>query len=104
MIDFPAMARARAGKRWAKADDIERRRLIALEKVEWLRAELGPADHDQAYGDWLKAQPMNVQDAALGRARAEAWREGRIEIDRFIAPPGALTREQLAARAPQEDE
>lgn len=104
MIDFVAMARARAGDGWAAADDLERRRLVALEKVEWLRAELGAPDHDRSYADWLKTQPEAVQNAALGKARAEAWRAGRIEIDRFIAPPGSLTREQLAARVPQEDD
>lgn len=104
MIDFAAMAAVRAGTRWASADDLERRRLAALEKVEWMRAELGEPNHDKAYSDWLKDQPEAVQDAALGKKMASAWREGRVEIDRFISPPGTLTREQLAARAPQKDD
>lgn len=72
-------------------------------RVNWWREQLGPPEHDGAYADWLKTQSEPVQNAALGRRRAEAFRAGRIQIDRFVSPPGTLTREQLAARVPQKE-
>lgn len=51
------------------------------------------------YGEWLKAQPVSIQNDILGPTRAKLWREGKLEIDRFTDSKGrVLTLEQLRRR------
>jgi len=51
------------------------------------------------YGEWLKAQPVGVQNDILGPTRAKLFREGGLEIDRFTDSKGkVLTLEQLRRR------
>jgi len=53
-----------------------------------------------SYNDWLKTQPVSVQNEALGPGRAELFRAGKIStqdlVDRNYRP---LTLEQLRARS-----
>lgn len=56
-----------------------------------------PAETD--YGQWLKDQPANIQDEALGPVRAKMFRDGGIKLDRFYSDKGAfLTLAELANR------
>jgi len=51
------------------------------------RASSGPnpgyVDADQTYYDWLKNQPANFQDVALGPVRAKLFRDGGLSAERF---------------------
>lgn len=53
----------------------------------------------RGYGEWLKAQPVGVQNEILGPARAKLFREGGLKIDRFTDSKGrVLTLDQLRRR------
>lgn len=57
----------------------------------------GPAQR-RTYGEWLQAQPTNVQNEVLGPTRAKAFRAGE-RIDRFTNRRGdVLTLEELRRR------
>lgn len=48
------------------------------------------------YGDWLRQQPMSIQNSALGVKRAELFRAGKIDITRFTdSKNNVLTLKQL---------
>ena len=48
------------------------------------RASLdGPVDAGQNYFEWLKKQPAQFQDAALGPSRAKLLRDGGLSAERF---------------------
>lgn len=48
------------------------------------------------YGEWLKGQSKAVQYEVLGKTRAEAFRAGTIQIDRFVDNSGhTYTLEEL---------
>jgi SPP1 gp7 family putative phage head morphogenesis protein len=60
--------------------------------LEWLdegatRASSGPtagdAKADENYYDWLKRQPADFQDTALGNTRAKLFRDGGLTPDKF---------------------
>lgn len=52
------------------------------------------------YGDWLKQQTPAVQDEALGPARAQLFRDGKVSIEQFTDDKGKqLSLEQLKAVA-----
>lgn len=102
MIDFRAMAKERAGKRWSRLSETRRRELIRAEKVAWLAERTAQGEKRESYGAWLRAQPAEVQDGALGPVRAKLFREGKLEIEKFTDPRGRpLTLEQLAASRPE---
>lgn len=102
MIDFRARARERAGTRWSRLTESERRARVRDEKRRWMAEQLGEVEPDQAYAAWLKAQPAAVQDEALGATRARLFRAGGLAIERFVDPAGRpLTLEELAARRPE---
>lgn len=42
-------------------------------------------DASLSYYEWLKTQPASFQDAALGKARAQLFRDGGLSADRFSA-------------------
>jgi hypothetical protein len=102
VIDFRVRARERAGARWSRLSETERRAEVRAEKRRWMAEQLGELERDQAYGAWLQAQPAAVQDAALGTTRARLFRAGGLAVDRFVDPAGRpLTLEELAARRPE---
>ncbi len=51
------------------------------------------------FPQWLRRQPVDVQNEVLGPTRARAWRNGRIKIDRFVNNRGdVLALDDLARR------
>lgn len=56
---------------------------------EGSRASLsGQVPASQKYGDWLKTQPKEFQDLALGKGKAEIFRKGDLTLDKFVGPAG----------------
>lgn len=53
----------------------------------------------RSYGDWLKAQPIGVQNEILGVTRAGFWRDGKMTLaDAIDADNRVLTLPQLRAK------
>ena len=48
----------------------------------------GPVPTDMNYGEWIRTQPIAIQEDALGKTRAALFRSGRIELNAFIDPTG----------------
>lgn len=48
----------------------------------------GDTTQDKTYSQWLKNQPKEIQDDALGVTRAKQFRQGKYKITRFIDPTG----------------
>jgi SPP1 gp7 family putative phage head morphogenesis protein len=44
----------------------------------------GQVSAKTTYGDWLKRQPVAVQNDVLGVTKGKLFREGGLEIDRFV--------------------
>lgn len=54
------------------------------ELPEGTRASMdGQVPVKTTYGDWLKRQPVAIQNEVLGKHRAEWFRSGRISVDKF---------------------
>lgn len=47
-----------------------------------------PIPRRENYEQWLRRQPAEFQDDALGRTRADLWRSGDVSIDGFVDPTG----------------
>lgn len=47
------------------------------------RASMNGVVDNVSYYDWLKTQPAEIQDIALGKKRAELFRNGGMSIERF---------------------
>lgn len=53
-------------------------------------------ESNQSYGAWLKKQPSDFVDEALGAERSRLFRSGKISIDKFTDPTGrTYTLDQL---------
>lgn len=48
-------------------------------------SENGYVPADQSYYDWLKEQPADFQDEAIGKTRAKLFRDGGLSVDEFAA-------------------
>jgi hypothetical protein len=48
----------------------------------------GDAPMDSTYSAWLKRQPKDIQNDALGKTRAALFRSGKLAINKFISPAG----------------
>lgn len=60
---------------------------------------VGPVPDDVDYGTWLKRQSAEIQNEALGVKRAQLFRKGGLEIDRFSDATGKeYTLDELRAR------
>lgn len=46
-------------------------------------AQFGPVDQNQTYYDWLKSQPAEFQDDAIGPTRGKLFRDGGLSSDEF---------------------
>jgi SPP1 gp7 family putative phage head morphogenesis protein len=58
-------------------------------KTKGLRVSSGGAvPEDVNYGDWLRKQPVSVQQEVLGVKKAELFRKGGLPIDRFTDKTG----------------
>ncbi len=42
------------------------------------------------YGDWLRGQPVSVQDQVLGQARGRLFRKGGLSVDKFVDERGEV--------------
>lgn len=47
------------------------------------RASMNGVVDNVSYYEWLKTQPTEIQDMALGKKRAELFRSGEMSIERF---------------------
>lgn len=50
-----------------------------------------------SYSEWLKTQPKAFQDDTLGKERAEAFRNGTLDVEKF-KPPASLSLDQLKSK------
>jgi hypothetical protein len=58
----------------------------------------GPVDGRTTYQSWLRRQDAEFQDEVLGVERAELFRSGRVQLDRFVDDRGVtLTLKELRA-------
>lgn len=48
----------------------------------------GQVPEDLTYSDWLRKQPKDVQDDVLGKTKAELYRKGDLNLDRFVDASG----------------
>lgn len=56
----------------------------------------GQVPSTMTYGQWLKKQPVEIQNDVLGVRRAQLWRQGKVKIDKFTDPQNrVLTLAQL---------
>jgi SPP1 gp7 family putative phage head morphogenesis protein len=54
---------------------------------------------EESYSTWLRRQPAEVQDDALGKAKAQLFRRGGLDIEKFINASGkGYTLDQLRKR------
>jgi SPP1 gp7 family putative phage head morphogenesis protein len=59
----------------------------------------GEVPEKTTYEEWLRGQSKEVQDEALGNTKAELWRRGEVDIDRFTSDSGrTLTLDELRER------
>jgi len=63
------------------------------------RASLnGAVPAKTTYPEWLKKQPIAIQNEVLGKGKARLFRRGKVKFDRFVDPTGkALTLIELEA-------
>lgn len=62
----------------------------------------GQVPADITYGEWLRKQPVSVQNDALGVTKAKLFRKGDLPIDRFVNRNGhELTLDELRKRDAQ---
>lgn len=54
-----------------------------LDKGATRSAEFGPVPADTTYYEWLKTQPAQFQDSAIGPKRGQLFREGGLSAERF---------------------
>lgn len=63
----------------------------------------GQVASDLTYGEWLRRQPLEVQEEVLGKKRAELFRAGKLSLDKFIDEDGRYyTLEELRRREAKE--
>lgn len=59
----------------------------------------GQVSADISFSDWLKGQPIEVQDEILGKTRGELFRKGGLTVDQFADGKGnVLTLDELKAK------
>lgn len=75
-------------------------------KVQGERPSIGADGVEQVnakttYGGWLKRQPREFVDEALGVERSRLFRSGKLKLDKFVDPTGRVyTLEQLERMNP----
>jgi hypothetical protein len=72
-------------------------------KRSQLRARVGPTPATTTFEPWLKGQTVALQDDVLGPTRAKLFRDGKLEIKKFVDQrTGKLYRlDDLMQREPQ---
>lgn len=72
----------------------------------WARKEIrrmtGPVPATQTYQTWLKKQSHDFQDEILGPERAQLFRDGKLELDKFVdlSTGRQFTLDELRAKYP----
>jgi len=76
------------------------RRGVTKKEIKIIRSELnGQVPADLSYTQWLRQQPVAIQNEALGPTRAVLFRQGKVPIDKFVDSTfRTLTLEQLQAK------
>jgi SPP1 gp7 family putative phage head morphogenesis protein len=65
----------------------------------WAKRVFGEVPSETTYAAWLKTQPKAFQDEVLGRTRGIWFRQGKLDLQRFVDHSGnRYTIEQLAKR------
>lgn len=67
------------------------------EAPEGTRASMdGQVPASMTYNEWLRKQPVYVQDDVLGKTKAKLYRDGGLSVDRFVDRTGSeLTLDEL---------
>lgn len=55
----------------------------------------GQVPANQTYQEWLKRQPVEVQDEVLGKTKGELFRKGDLPLERFVDDGRTLTLDEL---------
>ena len=58
----------------------------------------GQVPGDMSYEQWLRRQPVSVQDDALGKSKGQLFRKGELPLDKFRQGNEELTLDQLRAK------
>lgn len=65
--------------------EAKRLRKLDPDERQQIKARLqGQVPASLTYPEWLKRQSVAVQDEALGKARAQLFRSGKLTIDQFV--------------------
>lgn len=85
----------------AKRDDLSYGTKTKYDK--WERARIrelvGPVPSSKSYNSWLKEQSAIYQEETLGKAKAKLFRDGGLDLDKFVDRNyQPLTLKELAAR------
>ena len=76
---------------------LDREGLTGAARRARIRELTGQAPSGTTYVDFLKRQPVAVQDDILGTTKAKLWRKGGLSLDKFVDRNGSeLTLSQLA--------
>jgi len=70
------------GVKWTRAYDAEGKPLKGLEGRKYVKSST-------RYSEWLKDQPVAVQNEILGKGRAQLWRDGKIRLDQLVRQDGS---------------
>ena len=64
-----------------------------------IRELVGPVPSSKSYNNWLKEQSVVYQEETLGKAKAKLFRDGGLDLDKFVDRNyQPLTLKELAAR------
>lgn len=101
--DFRADARGKIGPaRWKQLSRQERNSLIRQERNAWARENVGVEPEAPSYGPWLRRQPAAFQDEVLGPSRGRLFRQGKLEVSKFVdlSTGEEFTLDELRRREP----
>jgi hypothetical protein len=59
-------------------------------KVDQAKRFTGTPEDKLTYNDWLQRQKEGIQDQVLGKTRAQLFRDGKVDIDKFTNNRGRL--------------
>jgi len=80
------------GTKWTRAYDEEGKPLKGVAGRKYMKSSA-------RYEDWLKSQPVAVQNEVLGKGRAQLWRDGKIRLDQLVRRDGStVTLEEFRKR------
>ncbi|MCE6993062.1 minor capsid protein [Dyadobacter sp. CY323] len=62
-------------------------------------SQFGPVPASTNYAEWLKSQPVEIQEEVLGVAKAKLFRSGKLTLEKFVDKSGHVyTLKELARR------